>query len=65
MENTPENNSNWRKCSNYRITKTKKELSQKQIDHLNNIRIKALEKKKIIKLQKMKDLELSIEKPDV
>ena len=30
----------------------KKELSQKQIDHLNNIRVKALEKKREIKLNK-------------
>ena len=30
----------------------KKELSQKQIDHLNNIRVKALERKREIKLQK-------------
>ena len=30
----------------------KKELSQKQIDHLNNIRIKALETKREIKLKK-------------
>ena len=30
----------------------KKELSQKQIDHLNNIRVKALEKKREIKLKK-------------
>ena len=29
----------------------KKELSQKQIDHLNNIRVKALEKKREIKLK--------------
>ena len=28
--------------------KQKKELSQKQLEHLNNIRIKALEKKKVI-----------------
>ena len=49
----------------HELPKQKKEPSQKQIDHLNNIRIKALAKKKIIKLQKMKDLELSIKKPDV
>ena len=30
----------------------KKELSQKQIDHLNAIRVKALERKREIKLQK-------------
>ena len=30
----------------------KKELSKKQIDHLNNIRVKALEKKREIKLKK-------------
>ena len=29
----------------------KKKLSQKQIDHLNNIRVKALEKKREIKLK--------------
>ena len=30
----------------------KQELSQKQIDHLNNVRVKALEKKREIKLKK-------------
>ena len=36
--------------------KKKKELSQKQIEHLNNIRIKALEKKREIKLKKNEEL---------
>ena len=57
MENTPEDNIQPEENVQIEeLPKQKKELSQKQIDHLNNIRIKALEKKKIIKLQKMKDL---------
>ena len=35
----------------------KKELSQKQIDHLNAIRGKALERKREFKLQKHEDYE--------
>ncbi len=34
---------------NVEIPKKKKELSQKQIEHLNYIRVKALEKKREIK----------------
>ncbi len=37
------------------IQPKKKQLSLKQLEHLNNIRIKALEKKKEIKLNKMKE----------
>jgi hypothetical protein len=42
---------------NVEIPKKKKELSQKQIEHLNNIRVKALEKKREIKLKKNKEYE--------
>ena len=40
----------------------KKKLSQKQIDHLNNIRVKALEKKREIKLKKNEEYKTSYEK---
>ena len=42
-------------------TKKKKELSQKQLDHLNNIRVKALEKKREIKLKKNKEYENKVQ----
>ena len=45
--------------------KKKKELSQKQIEHLNNIRVKALEKKREIKLKKNKEYEEKGKKPEV
>ena len=46
-------------------TKKKKELSQKQLDHLNTIRVKALEKKREIKLKKNKEYEEKGKKPEV
>jgi hypothetical protein len=45
--------------------KKKKELSQKQIEHLNNIRIKALEKKREIKLKKNEEYKNKVSKPQV
>ena len=39
------------------IQPKKKQLSLKQLEHLNNIRVKALEKKREIKLQKNKEYE--------
>jgi len=45
--------------------KKKKELSQKQIEHLNNIRIKALERKREIKLTKMEEYKNKVSKPEV
>jgi hypothetical protein len=50
---------------NVEIPKKKKELSQKQIEHLNNIRVKALEKKREIKLKKNKEYEEKGKKPEV
>ena len=50
---------------NVEIPKKKKELSQKQIEHLNNIRVKALEKKREIKLKKNKEYENKVVKPEV
>jgi hypothetical protein len=50
---------------NVEIPKKKKELSQKQIEHLNNIRVKALEKKREIKLKKNKEYENKVTKPEV
>ena len=41
--------------------KKKKELSQKQIEHLNTIRVKALEKKREIKLKKNKEYEEKVQ----
>ena len=38
------------------IQPKKKQLSLKQLEHLNNIRVKALEKKREIKLQKIKNM---------
>ena len=43
----------------------KKQLSLKQLEHLNNIRIKALEKKREIKLNKMKEYQEKNQKPTV
>jgi len=45
----------------------KKQLSLKQLEHLNNIRIKALEKKREIKLKKNKEYEnkINVEKAEV
>ena len=43
----------------------KKELSQKQIEHLNNIRVKALEKKREIKLKKNEEYKNKVSKPEV
>jgi hypothetical protein len=45
--------------------KQKKELSEKQIQHLNNIRIKALEKKREIKLKKNEEHKNKVSKPQV
>jgi len=45
--------------------KKKRELSQKQIEHLNNIRIKALEKKREIKLKKNEEYKNKNSKPEV
>ena len=42
-------------------TKKKKELSQKQIEHLNSIRVLALEKKREIKLKKNKEYENKVQ----
>ena len=50
---------------NVEIPKKKKELSQKQIEHLNNIRVKALEKKREIKLKKNKEYEEKGKKQEV
>jgi hypothetical protein len=47
------------------IQPKKKQLSLKQLEHLNNIRIKALEKKKEIKLNKMKEYQEKNQKPTV
>jgi hypothetical protein len=47
------------------VVPQKKELSQKQIEHLNNIRVKALEKKKEIKLNKMKEYQEKNQKQTV
>ncbi len=44
--------------ANVEIPKKKKELSQKQIEYLINIRVKALEKKREIKLKKNKEYEI-------
>ena len=47
MENTPEDNFQTEEnVQTIELPKQIKVLSQKQIDHLNNIRTKALEKKK-------------------
>ena len=43
----------------------KRELSQKQIEHLNNIRVKALEKKREIKLKKNEEYKNKVSKPEV
>ena len=45
--------------------KKKRELSQKQIEHLNNIRIKALERKREIKLKKNEEYKNKVSKPEV
>ena len=50
---------------NVEIPKKKKELSLKQLEHLNNIRVKALEKKREIKLKKNKEYENKVVKPEV
>jgi tellurite resistance-related uncharacterized protein len=47
------------------IQPKKKQLSLKQLEHLNNIRIKALEKKREIKLNKMKEYQEKNQKPTV
>ena len=47
------------------IQPKKKQLSLKQLEHLNNIRIKALEKKKEIKLNKMKEYQEKNQKQTV
>ena len=47
------------------IQPKKKQLSLKQLEHLNNIRVKALEKKREIKLQKNKEYENKVSKPEV
>jgi spore germination cell wall hydrolase CwlJ-like protein len=47
------------------IQPKKKQLSSKQLEHLNNIRVKALEKKKEIKLNKMKEYQEKNQKPTV
>ena len=47
------------------IQPKKKQLSLKQLEHLNNIRVKALEKKKEIKLNKMKEYQEKNQKPTV
>ena len=47
------------------IQPKKKQLSLKQLEHLNNIRVKALEKKREIKLQKNKEYEEKNQKPTV
>jgi hypothetical protein len=47
------------------IQPKKKQLSLKQLDHLNNIRVKALEKKKEIKLNKMKEYQEKNQKQTV
>ncbi len=47
------------------IQPKKKQLSLKQLEHFNNIRIKALEKKREIKLNKMKEYQEKNQKPTV
>ena len=47
------------------IQPKKKQLSLKQLEHLNNIRIKALEKKREIKLKKNTEYENKVVKPEV
>ena len=47
------------------IQPKKKQLSLKQLEHLNNIRVKALEKKREIKLKKNKEYENKVTKPEV
>ena len=47
------------------IQPKKKQLSLKQLEHLNNIRVKALEKKREIKLKKNKEYEEKGKKPEV
>jgi hypothetical protein len=47
------------------IQPKKKQLSLKQLEHLNNIRVKALEKKREIKLNKNKEYENKVVKPEV
>ena len=47
------------------IQPPKKKLSLKQLEHLNNIRVKALEKKKEIKLNKMKEYQEKNQKQTV
>ena len=42
------------------IQPKKKQLSLKQLEHLNNIRVKALEKKREIKLQKRKNMKIKL-----
>ncbi len=46
------------------IQPKKKQLSLKQLEHLNSIRIKALEKKREIKLNKMKEYQEKKPKTD-
>ena len=46
------------------IQPKKKQLSLKQLEHLNNIRVKALEKKREIKLNKMKEYQEKKPKTD-
>jgi hypothetical protein len=50
---------------NIEISKKKKELSQNQLDHLNNTRVKALEKKREIELKKNKEYEEKVKKHEV
>ena len=47
------------------IQPKKKQLSLKQLEHLNNIRVKALEKKREIKLKKNKEYENKVVKSEV
>ncbi len=47
------------------IQPKKKQLSLKQLEHLNNIRVKALQKKKEIKLNKMKEYQEKNQKQTV
>ena len=47
------------------LPKKKKELSQRQIEHLNTIRVKALEKKREIKLKKHEEYKNKVTKPEV
>jgi hypothetical protein len=47
------------------IQPKKKQLSLKQLEHLNNIRVKALEKKREIKLKKNKEYENKVTKTEI